>query len=217
MGIDEKGVNLKEKDWTGNKKSIFVTLGASNHANHKREKDDYYATEPKALSLFLDKLETDGIHLSENIWECACGEGHLSKELVKRGFNVLSTDLINRGFGNYDSVDFLTVPNVEIQYLDILTNPPYKYAQEFVEKALNIVSDGNKVIMFLKIQFLEGKKRFRLFRENNPKYVYVSTKRLKCAMNGNFQTIGSSASAYAWFVWEKGYNGETVVRWFNNE
>lgn len=216
MSINKK-FNLNNKDWTGNKKSTFVTLGASNHSSHDREVNDYYATEPKALNLFLDQLEKDKVSLSKNIWECACGEGHLSKELIKRGFNVLSTDLIDRGFSEYNPVDFLKVSDDEIKELDILTNPPYKYAQEFVEKALNIVADGNKVIMFLKVQFLEGQKRSKLFCENNPKYVYVSTKRLKCAINGDFESIGSSATAYAWFVWEKGYKGDTVVRWFNND
>lgn len=192
-------------------------MGASSHSSHDREVNDYYATEPKALSLFLDRLEKDKVSLSKNIWECACGEGHLSKELIKRGFNVLSTDLIDRGFSEYNPIDFLNVPDDEIEELDILTNPPYKYAQEFVEKALNIVADGNKVMMFLKVQFLEGQKRSKLFCENNPKYVYVSTKRLKCAINGDFESISSSATAYAWFVWEKGYKGDTVVRWFNND
>lgn len=95
---------------------------------------------------------------------------------------------------------------------DIITNPPYKFAQEFVEKALQLVEDGNKVCMFLKIQFLEGKSRRKLFDKNPPKTVWVSTSRIQCGKNGEFK---NSMVAYAWYVWEKGYKGETILRWFN--
>ena len=99
---------------------------------------------------------------------------------------------------------------------DIITNPPYKYAQEFVEKALSLIPAGNKVAMFLKIQFLEGKQRRKLFEVAPPKVIYVATNRLNCAKNGDFTKCDySSAVCYAWFIWEKGFKGETVVRWFN--
>ena len=110
--------------------------------------------------------------------------------------------------------DFIAIDNTTWQG-DIITNPPYKFALEFVRKALAIIPNGHKVAMFLKIQFLEGKARRQLFVSNPPKTVWVSSSRLKCAMNGEFDAVGSSASCYAWFVWEKGYQGDTVVRWFN--
>ena len=56
---------------------------------------------------------------------------------------------------------------------DILTNPPYKYAKEFIEHAMTIIPDGRKVFMFLKLQFLEGKARGELFKKYPPRYVYV--------------------------------------------
>ena len=67
--------------------------------------------------------------------------------------------------------------------------------------------------MFLKVQFLEGQRRYGLFEEHNPKVVYIFSKRQSCAMNGRFDLYPTSAVAYAWFVWEKGYVGETIVRW----
>ena len=60
------------KDWIGNKKSKFVQLGASNHTEKGREQNDFYATDPKALEIFLDKLEEDGIELHNKILEPAC-------------------------------------------------------------------------------------------------------------------------------------------------
>lgn len=82
------------KDWTGNSRSAHAVLGARNFALEEREAHDYYATDPKAAALLMD-VET----FAPAIWECACGEGHLSKEFEKAGYQVYSTDLIDRGYG----------------------------------------------------------------------------------------------------------------------
>jgi hypothetical protein len=195
------------KDWTGNRASVFKTLGASNHSLGEREKDDYYATEPKATEWLL-RLET----FNGPILEPSCGEGHISEALIRGGYQVVSRDLINRGYG--EVADFLSIDNTEWNG-DIITNPPYKYAQEFVEKALQIIPDGHKVAMFLKVQYLEGKRRRKMFDTMPPKRIWVSSSRLKCAINGDFDNMTSSAAAYAWFVWEKGFRGDTIIKWFN--
>ena len=204
------------KDWTGNSKATFVTLGASNHSDKAREQNDFYATDPNSLEIFLKALERDGFKLHENIWECACGQGHLSKVLESKGYNVLSTDLINRGYGIVDdSTDFINGKYyTHTKYDgDILTNPPYKYAKEFVETALNKINYGNFVIMFLKIQFLEGQERRKFFDKYPPKYVYVNSARQLCAMNGEFEKYKATAICYCWFIWEKGFTGEPTIRW----
>jgi hypothetical protein len=197
-------------DWTGNSNSIYKTLGASNHTDKERQSEDFYATEPKAAELLL-QLEK----FSQNIWECACGAGHLSKVFEKAGYKVKSTDLVDRGYGE-SGIDFL---KSEIKWEgDIVTNPPYKYAKEFVEKALEIIPEGNKVAMFLKLQFMEGKARKNLFLKYPPKIIYVSSSRLLCAKNGEFDKMiegGGSAVAYGWYIWEKGYQGKTELQWFN--
>lgn len=200
----------KSKDWVGNKNSVFKTLGASNHCDHDRAEHDYYATEPKAAELLLE-VEPDLI----NVWECACGEGHLAEVFDRHNALGYATDLIHRGYHKQEgTLDFLACKFTE-WYGDIVTNPPYKYAKEFVEKALELATDGRKVCMFLKITFLEGKARKELFKKYPPKVVYVSSSRLKCALNGDFDNTGSSAAAYAWFVWEKGYKGDTIIKWIN--
>ena len=199
------------KDWTGNKKSTFVTLGANNHCDHERENNDYYATDPKALEIFLDKIEKDGIRLHNNIWECACGEGHLSKALESRGYKVWSTDLVDRGYGS-GNTDFLkSIPDSWCG--DVLTNPPYKYAKEFVEKALEVTRIGAYIVMFLKIQFLEGQLRRKLFEKYPPKYIYVNSARQTCYINGDMSKKMSSATCYCWFIWQKGFKGEPIIRW----
>ena len=98
---------------------------------------------------------------------------------------------------------------------DIITNPPYRYAKEFVEKAMSIIPKGHKVAMFLKLTFLEGKARKEMFRVIPPKIVYVSSSRLKCAMNGDFENMTGGTLTFCWYIWEKGYKGDTIIKWFN--
>jgi len=197
------------KDWTGNSKTTFVQLGASNHSLKDREVNDFYATDPNSLEIFLKALERDNIKLHHNIWECACGQGHLSNVLINNNYEVYSSDLINRGYG--ETKDFLKCNNLFPG--DILTNPPYKYAKDFVKHSLDLLEEGNYCIMFLKIQFLEGKDRRKLFDKFPPKYVYVNSARQLCAMNGEFEKYNATALCYCWFIWEKGFKGEPIIRW----
>lgn len=173
------------KDWTGNYNSIFKALGASNHTDKERENNDYYATDPIAI----DKLFAVE-KFSDRIWECACGQGHLSERMKEYGKDVFSSDIINRG--QECIFDFLKATGNEIFLpldYDIITNPPYKYAKEFVEKALEILRDGNKCAMFLKLTFLEGKERKKLFNKFPPKTVYVFSQRVLCAKNAEFDAM----------------------------
>lgn len=139
--------------------------------------------------------------------------GHLSKTLEERGYKVLSTDLMDRGYKNATSnIDFLKTEKQNLK-LDILTNPPYKYAKDFVEHALQIQEYGYYTIMFLKIQFLEGQARQELFKKYPPKYIYVNSARQTCYINGNMTKKMSSASCYCWYIWQKGFIGEPTIRW----
>lgn len=201
---------ILQKDWIGSKQSTFRTLGASSHSNTEREKNDYYATDPKATEYLCDLVK-----FNKTILEPAVGGGHIAEVLKNRGYNVICSDIIDRGYPNTHIKDFLAFNDVMTFDVDIITNPPYKFALPFIKKALKIIPNGNKVAMFLKLQFLEGKERKAFYKENPPKYIYVSSSRLTCAINGDFEKTGSSAVCYAWFIWEKGFKGEPVVRWFN--
>lgn len=201
------------KDWIGNGNSIWKTLGASNHTEKERESLDFYATSPIAIDKLLTVEQP-----YKRIYECACGQGHLANRLGEKGFEVYASDIVNRGYGFMQ--DFLQMKGDEVSWIkdcDILTNPPYKYAKEFVLKALDLINDGHKVYMFLKLTFLEGKSRYKeLFSKYPPKNIYVFSERVMCAKNGDFDGMkagGGSAVAYAWFVWEKGFNGDTTIKW----
>lgn len=204
------------KDWSGNKNSIFKTLGASNHTKNERQSEDYYATDPIAI----DKL-VSVMALPKTIWECSCGAGHLSERLQDLGYNVISTDLVDRGYGKA-GVDFLATKEMPSESngnsdVAILTNPPYKISTDFIEHALQLLPTNGYAIFLLKTTALEGKGRYtRLFKENPPRYVLQFIERLLCAKNGDFLGMkqgGGSAVAYAWFVWQKGYKGNCIVKW----
>lgn len=200
------------KDWTGNQNSVYKTLGASNHTDKERQNEDYYATDPIAIDKLLTVEKPN-----ERIWEPACGGGHLAERLKGKGYRVRSTDIVDRGYCD-EIVDFLSVsPNITDLTYDILTNPPYKYAMEFVLKALELLQPGCKCYMFLKLTFLEGKGRYKdLFSKYPPKKVLVFSERVLCAKNADFEGMkqgGGSAVAYAWFVWEKGFNGKPIIKW----
>jgi hypothetical protein len=74
------------KDWSGNGKSTFITIGASNHTDKEREEHDFYATSPVAIDRLVRNFE-----LPKKIWECACGTGCLSERLIEFGHDVVST------------------------------------------------------------------------------------------------------------------------------
>lgn len=203
------------KDWVGNQTSIYKNLGASNHCDDERAQHDYYATSYKATELLMD-LET----FSHDIWEPAAGEKHITKILERHGYAVRNSDIIDRT-GDIEVLDFLSDLEPDQWDGDIVTNPPYKYARQFVEQSINVVKPGHKVAMFLKLTFLEGKTRRALFDKYPPKTIWVSSSRLACWKNGemkrtdNGETIDGGAVCYCWFIWEKGFNGAPTVKWFN--
>lgn len=189
------------------KRVFFSTIGAHNYRDGDREVDDFYATDPIAVSLLMDLEEFGKV-----ITEPCCGMGHISETLVEYGKIVHSYDLIDRGYG-ITGDNFLD-RKTAIEG-DVITNPPYKYAEEFIRKCIELTQDGAKIAMFLKLQFLESKGRKKLFEEYPPKVIYVSSGRLRCAKGGDFANATGNAVCFCWYIWEKGYKGDTVVRWFN--
>ena len=203
---------LESKDLIGNKASVFKTLGASNHTEAERQVNDFYATDPVAI----DKLASV-YRIPRVVWECACGEGHLSRRLIERGHQVMSSDLIDRGYG-YVRYDFLKQDHLPEFMQDedccILTNPPYKYATEFVEHALELLPEGKPAIMFLRTAALEGKGRFeRLYKNGWLHSIYQCIDRVLCAKNGDFVNYEGGAVAYAWYVFIKGNTETTKLFW----
>ena len=191
-------------------RDTLKVMGASNHCDEERAKNDYYGTNPESTRALL-KVES----FQKTIWEPAAGHHLIADVLKAAGYDVMTTDLVDYGFGD-QQLNFLDVENKYELPLDIVTNPPYGLATEFALKALELVADGQKVAMFLRTLFLEGTKRYeKLFSQYPPKTVYVFTNRQVSDKNDDFNK--GSAVSYSWFVWVKGYKGPTEIKWINSK
>jgi len=179
-----------------------LSIVGSSRSNGEREVDDFYPTPPYAVEELLKREEFIG-----NIWECACGEGDISNVLIKNGFNVISTDLMNRGFG--EQLDFLSS---DLVVDNIITNPPYKLALDFVLKSKE--QCRTKFAMFLKTVWLESEVRYNMFQDTEfpLKTVYQFSKRVTL-YKGGIKMKNSGMIAYAWYVWEKKYVGKPTIEW----
>lgn len=143
-----------------------------------------------------------------NIWEPACGKGDISEVFLKKGYSTISTDLVYRGYGEGERDFFKQTILVD----NIVTNPPYKYALEFVNHSKKLAK--KKIAMFLKTVFLESESRYEMFldKEFPLKTIYQFSKRVTLTKNG-IKMKNSGMISYAWYVWDKDYNGSPTIQW----
>lgn len=158
-------------------------------SREKRRQTELLATDPTGV-VSLCKSE----RFEKKIWDPACGAGDVSEELKRNGYSVFSTALESRGYGDAEA-DFLS-DDIAGWPGDIVSHPPYVYALQYVEKALAVVSPGRKVAMSLPLHFLDKKKRPERFKGFPPQTIYVSR-------------------GCTWFVWTKGHQGPTHVKWIH--
>ena len=181
----------------------------------QRVENDFYATNPKAVNMILNKYN----FYAQNILEPCVGQGHIAHvidEFYNHSKNITAIDIVDRGYPNTIVTDFLNY-QTEKRYDGIITNPPYSLAKEFVEKGMELLTDNGQMLMFLKIQFLEGAKRKDFFKKYPPKYIYVFTNRMATWNNGEpLDPKGkrwATTMCHAWFIWEKNSMTEPIIRW----
>lgn len=182
--------------------------GLHRKEGEEREEHDFYATHPSAIPPLLRVLgwENGGKY----IWEPCCGRGHLSEALVAFGHKVLSTDLIDRGYG-IGGVDFLRpTPYDSLPFDAVITNPPYSHALECVKRSIELAPVA---CHFLNIRFLESAKRREFFNSFSPRYVCVFSERIPSSKNGLFPVKEKSTVCYAWFIWMHGFTGRPEIIW----
>lgn len=188
-------------------KFLSGTSLSGTSTTRERIENDYYATPEESTIALLERENFTG-----SILEPCCGEGHISEILKSKGFQVLSNDLIDRGYGETHE-DFIRSTSLKAD--NVITNPPFKLAKEFIEKSLEV--SNKKVAMFCKIQLLEGVSRREMFENTPLRTVYVFTKRQTPLRNGSpYDENGkkwSSTMCFAWFVWEHGYTGKPQIEW----
>lgn len=164
---------------------------------------DFFPTPPWATFALIDNEAFDG-----DIWECACGDGTMSRVLEETGQHVNSSDLYDRGYGDI-GIDFLTTARLAS---NIITNPPYNSAEGFVANGTMLAK--RKFALLLRLAFLEGAKRANtIFSRTPPSRVWVFSERITFYPAGA-ERKGSGTTAYAWFVWDKDAPSGTELHWF---
>lgn len=174
-------------------------------------KDDFYASPPEAVAAFI---RAESAYLPKVLWEPACGDGAIVKPLRAAGYTVHATDLVARGCPESRAgEDFLMPFPVPGDLGGVVTNPPFKLAQAFVDRALLVTP---YVAMLLRLAFLEGAERRPWFVGGPLARVHVSSRRLPMMHRDGWEGERTgSAIAFAWFVWDRRHVGEPVIRWFD--
>jgi hypothetical protein len=167
------------------------------------EGPDFFPTPKWATFALIDNEQFRG-----DIWECACGDGAMSRVLELTREPIFSSDLYDRGFGE-SGRDFLTSTRSAD---NIITNPPYNAAEGFVATGVRLA--GRKFALLLRLAFLEGANRANtVFAKTPPSRVWVFSERITFYPVG-IERKGSGTTAYAWFVWDKDAPSRTELKWF---
>jgi hypothetical protein len=169
----------------------------------KRNKNDLYQTPYSITRQLLDVEKFVG-----SILEPACGNGAIVKVLEEKYSDVTGQDIEN---------DFLKETKT---FDNIITNPPFSLALEFIVQAKLLAND--KIAYLLPITYLNGKKRFEQVWQDKKfplARVYIFTRYAWLTSDdvrddGKYESHG--LNSLAWFIWEKNYQGEPVIRWIDN-
>lgn len=141
--------------------------------------------------------------------EPACGEGHMARPLAEYFGTVGTFDVADYGFGEVR--DFLSHPWERDSYDWVVTNPPFKLAEEFVMTALPIARQG--VAILARTVFLESVGRYgRLFFVRPPSIVAQFSERVPM-VKGRLDREASTATGYCWIVWHRDVIDATRLVW----
>jgi len=172
---------------------------------------DNFPTPPWATRALIEHVIVSKSRLgSMTCLEPACGRGHMSVALTPYFREIASFDVFDYGFGRI--ADFLKTNHAEGSFDWVITNPPFRLGEEFANRSMSIARYG--VAMLTRTVFIESVGRYeRLFRSNPPSRVAQFTERVPM-VKGRIDKRASTATGYAWLVWEKGQSsGRTELVW----
>lgn len=179
--------------------------GLGSEHSEPREENDFYATPAPTTRALLRVERFEG-----PIWECACGDGAISRVLQESGYEVVSTDLIDRGYGE-GGRDFLMEPQLLAR--NVVTNPPFSEADDFALRALGLGAE--KVAILQRIAWLEGAARHqRVWARHPPARIWVFAKRQTLWKGGsqNAREKGGTI-CFGWYVWDATHSGAPTLGW----
>lgn len=202
-------------------KTTLNTMGSTTIARSNRQDLDFYQTPSYATKTLIERFDFK----SSFIWEPMAGNGMIAKELTKAGLDVYATDIVERDFKLNDIVDYFGTNSFEVSNGDfaIVTNPPYEFANKFLEHTLTIIKPKT-CCLFLPVRYLEGQKRYDcVYSKYKPNKVLMYVKRLGCftekdVKEGKVTERGiGSAVAYMWLCFDRDTwldpNTKTELEW----
>lgn len=174
-----------------------------------RESLDDFPTPPWATRALMEQIISPLIvGTKSSCLEPACGRGFMSEALKEYFHEVDSRDVFEYGYGEID--DFLK-STTKKKYDWVITNPPFKNAEDFILKGLSIANKG--VAVLVRTVFLESVGRYeRLFSKTPPSIVAQFVERVPM-VQGRVDKQASTATGYAWIIWTKDFNGTPSMRW----
>jgi len=173
------------------------------------ESFDDFPTPPWATRALIEHVIPNSHLMStQNCLEPAAGRGFMS-EALKEYFSVVqSFDVFDYGY--CQSQDFLEA-KINERFDWVITNPPFKLAEEFILKSLQISKVG--VAVLVRTVFLESVGRYeRLFSKTPPSLTAQFVERVPM-VKGRVDKAATTATGYAWLVWLKNYRGKPQLVW----
>jgi hypothetical protein len=162
------------------------------------ESPDDFPTPPWATRALVEHVIGKAGLETMSCLEPACGRGHMSRTLEEYFGSVASSDAYHYGYGQI--LDFLSDPFEASSHDWVITNPPFRLAEEFVNRALTVARVG--VAILARTVFLESLGRYRdIFRYSPPTKFTQFVERVPM-VRGRLDRKVTTATGYAWFVWE---------------
>lgn len=186
--------------------SHVATMMAGSRFGKLAHPDHYYPTIDDAVTRALIRYYRH--ILPSVIWENACGDGTMCRTIIEElpATTLLATDIHHYGYG-MGGIDFRRVRSVPFnRKWGVITNPPFKHAEEFVTHAFDLGSSFTA--LFLKSQFWNAAKRVKLYEKHPPKACHPLTWRV------DFTGQGSPTMDCQWVVWgdDVPFSNEPFVR-----
>ena len=175
-------------------------------SGYDRVTHDWYVEPAWAVEALLSVETLEGVNLDP-----CCGKGTIPKTIIRKNLVCIGSDIVDRG-QNYEIKDFFTSYKEATEINNIVSNPPYGVIEPFITRALSIAK--NKVAILARLALLESTKRQTLFQTTPLARVWVSSKRISMPPGNSLIKPAGGTIAYAWFVWEHGYEGKPTLGWF---
>jgi len=176
-----------------------------------RDSPDDFPTPPWATRALIEHVLSDKRALAaQTCLEPACGAGHMVRVLKEYFARVDYADAYDYGHGQIR--DFLSHPTGLNSVDWVITNPPFRLSEEFVVRAIKIAKVG--VAILARTVFIESVGRYRNLFERTPPTKFAQFAERVPMVKGRLDRKATTATGYAWLVWEKGHTGvEPRLMW----